>query len=58
MMADELPVRREMEAEVSLMERYMDLYGDDLWEWPPTVVHQHAVAVARLRERWLRGEVQ
>ncbi|MFG2913299.1 hypothetical protein ACGF0D_10470 [Kitasatospora sp. NPDC048298] len=57
-MADELPVRREMAAEVPLMERYMDAYGDDPWEWPAAVVHQHAAEVARLRERWLRGEVQ
>nr|BFD90674.1 hypothetical protein KitaXyl93_20340 [Kitasatospora sp. Xyl93] len=57
-MAGELPVRREMAAEVDLMERFMDLYGDDLWGWPEDVQLRYAAEVARLRERWLRGEVQ
>lgn len=57
-MADELPVRQEMAAEVELMDRFMDAHGDDLWEWPEDVQLRYAAEVAGLREQWLRGEVQ
>lgn len=53
-----LPVRLPMDAEVPLTARFMDEHGDDPQDWPVGVELQYAAAVAALRERWLRGEVQ
>ncbi|MFJ9448215.1 hypothetical protein ACIRRH_41325 [Kitasatospora sp. NPDC101235] len=57
-MAADLPVRRPMKAEVPLLERFMDTYGDDPRDWPEDVDLRYAAEVAALREKWLRGEVQ
>ncbi|MFD7410120.1 hypothetical protein [Kitasatospora purpeofusca] len=53
-----LPVRLPMDAEVALTERFMDEHGDDPQGWTVAVELEYAAAVAALRARWVRGEVQ
>ncbi|MFB8242037.1 hypothetical protein ACFC58_36430 [Kitasatospora purpeofusca] len=58
MTAAGLPVRLPMDAEVPLTMRFMDEHGDDPADWPAAVEREYAAAVADLRARWVRGEVQ